>query len=74
MCGNDNLNAMRSAWPPNRGLQMEWLIPAFVFALAVSFWRLSWRTDDRVVAWARFVFAVLLAIVSVAISIGIAAQ
>lgn len=53
---------------------MEWLIPAFVFALAVSFWRLSWRTDDRVVAWARFVFAVLLAIVSVAISIGIAAQ
>lgn len=53
---------------------MEWLIPLFVFVLAVVSWQLSWCTDDRVVAWARFVFAVLLAIVSVAISIGIAAQ
>ncbi|WP_339731400.1 hypothetical protein [uncultured Pseudomonas sp.] len=53
---------------------MEWLIPAFVVALAVSFWRLSWRTDDRVVAWVRFVLAAIFMVIAVAVSIGIAAQ
>lgn len=53
---------------------MQWLIPAFVFVLAVFFWRLSWRTDDRVVAWARFVLAAIFAVIAVAVGIGIAAQ
>lgn len=74
MCGNDNSNAMRSAWPPNRGLQMEWLIPLFVFLLAFVFWRLSWRTDDAVAAWSRFTIAVLLVLLGLAVLIGIALQ
>lgn len=39
---------------------MPWLIPALLFALAVVFWRLSFRTDDRLVAWCRFLLACFL--------------
>lgn len=51
---------------------MQWLIPLFVFLLAFFFWRLSMRTDDGVAAWLRASFAVVLAMIAVAVSAGIA--
>lgn len=53
---------------------MEWLIPLFIFLLAFVFWRLSWRADDRVAAWSRFSIAVLLALLGLAVSAGMALQ
>lgn len=50
---------------------MQWLIPAFVFVLAVFFWRLSWRADDRVAAYFRFSVAVVLGLIGLAVSAGI---
>lgn len=43
---------------------MAWIIPAVLFALAVMFWRLSFKTDDHIVAWCRFLFAVFLLILA----------
>lgn len=51
---------------------MAWLIPLFVLILAIFFWRLSFRTDDRVVAWCRFILAALLVGVAATVSVGIA--
>lgn len=53
---------------------MQWLVPLSVFLLAFVFWRLSWRADDRVAAWSRFTLAVLLALLSIAVAIGMALQ
>lgn len=39
---------------------MPWLIPITLMALAFTSWRLSFRTDDRVVAWCRWTLAVVL--------------
>ncbi len=39
---------------------MAWIIPALLFAAAVVFWRLSFRTDDYLVAWVRFMAAMFL--------------
>ncbi|WP_405118752.1 hypothetical protein [Pseudomonas leptonychotis] len=50
---------------------MEWLVPLFVFLMAFVFWRLSWWTDDQVVAWCRFYIAVVLAVIGIAVSIGL---
>ena len=51
---------------------MEWLVPLFVFLLAFFFWRLSWCTDDPVSAWCRFMIAVVLVLIALAVSFGIA--
>ncbi|MFI8608508.1 hypothetical protein ACIGFL_09305 [Pseudomonas sp. NPDC077649] len=53
---------------------MQWLVPLFVFLLAFVFWRLSWRTDDRVAAWSQFSIAVLLVLLGIAVVIGMALQ
>lgn len=39
---------------------MAWLIPALLFLAAVVFWRLSFRTDEYLVAWVRFMAAMFL--------------
>ncbi|MBN7822182.1 hypothetical protein [Bowmanella yangjiangensis] len=39
---------------------MSWIIPALLFITAMVFWRLSFHTDDHLVAWVRFFTALLL--------------
>ena len=39
---------------------MAWLIPALLFIAAVVFWRLSFHTDEYLVAWCRFTLALFL--------------
>lgn len=51
---------------------MAWLVPLFVLLLALFFWRLSFRTDDLLAAWFRFVLAAALMMIASAVSIGIA--
>lgn len=51
---------------------MEWLVPLSVLLLAIFFWRLSFKTDDLLAAWFRFVVAVALVVLAMAVSIGIA--
>lgn len=51
---------------------MAWLVPLPVLLLALFFWRLSFKTDDLLAAWCRFVLAAGLMLIASAVSIGIA--
>lgn len=46
---------------------MQWFI-ALLFILAVVFWRLSWCTDEALVAWCRFAAAAVLAVAGLVLS------
>lgn len=50
---------------------MAWIIPALLFIAAVVFWRLSFRTDEYIVAWCRFTLALFLFLVALIFSAGI---
>ena len=39
---------------------MPWIIPALLFIAAAVFWRLSFRTDEYIVAWCRFTLSLFL--------------
>ncbi len=52
---------------------MAWLIPALLFAAAVVFWRLSFHTDEYLVAWCRFTLALFLLCLAIIYSIGLLA-
>ena len=39
---------------------MNWLIPTILFALAYLSWRWSFKADEALVAWCRFILAVFL--------------
>lgn len=52
---------------------MAWLIPALLFLAAVVFWRLSFRTDDYLVAWCRFTLALFLLCIAIIYSVGLLA-
>lgn len=52
---------------------MPWLIPALLFVAAVVFWRLSFRTDDYLVAWVRFMAAMFLICIALIYSLGLLA-
>ncbi|WP_395504729.1 hypothetical protein [Ectopseudomonas hydrolytica] len=52
---------------------MAWLIPALLFAAAVVFWRLSFHTDEYLVAWCRFTLALFLLCIATIYSIGLLA-
>lgn len=43
---------------------MGWLIPILLFVAALTFWRLSHKAADKVVAWCRFLLAVFLSILA----------
>nr|WP_298117405.1 hypothetical protein [uncultured Pseudomonas sp.] len=48
---------------------MAWAIPVFLFAASFVLWRMSFRADDSVVAWCRFLlagFPLILALIYVA--------
>lgn len=47
---------------------MPWLIPALLFIAAVVFWRLSFRTDQYIVAWCRFSLAMFLIMIALVYS------
>lgn len=53
---------------------MEWLIPVLLFAAAVFFWAISFRTDDAVAAWCRFLLACFLLLLAVIYAVAMAAQ
>lgn len=50
---------------------MPWLIPALLFIAAVVFCRLSFRTDDYLVAWVRFMAAMFLICIALIYSLGL---
>jgi len=52
---------------------MPWIIPALLFIAAVAFWRLSFHTDDHLVAWVRFFAALLLICIALIYSLGLLA-
>lgn len=52
---------------------MPWLIPALLFIAAAVFWRLSFHTDDHLVAWVRFFAALLLICIALIYSLGLLA-
>lgn len=53
---------------------MEWLIPGLLFAAAVFFWAISFRTDDAVAAWCRFLLACFLLLLAVIYAAAMAAN
>lgn len=53
---------------------MHWLIPTILIAAAFVFWLLSHRTDDRLVAWCRFMLACFLALIGAAYVSALAAR
>lgn len=52
---------------------MAWIIPALLFIAALVFWRLSFRTDDYMVAWVRFTAACVLVCIALIYSLGLMA-
>lgn len=41
-----------------------WTIPTIMFVMAFASWRWSWRAEERLVGWCRFILAVFLLILS----------
>lgn len=48
---------------------MAWLIPILLFAAAVFFWAISFRTEDAIAAWCRFLLACFLLILALIYSV-----
>lgn len=53
---------------------MSWLIPGLLFAAAFFFWVISFRTDDAIAAWCRFLLAGFLMLLAVIYAVAMAAQ
>lgn len=53
---------------------MQWLIPGLLFAAAFFFWAISFRTDDAIAAWCRFLLAGFLMLLAVIYTVAMAAQ
>lgn len=52
---------------------MPWLLTVLLLLAAVVFWRLSFRTDDYLVAWVRFMAAMFLICIALIYSLGLLA-
>lgn len=53
---------------------MQWLIPGLLFAAAVFFWAISFRTDDAIAAWCRFLLAGFLLLLALIYVVAMAAH
>lgn len=53
---------------------MQWLIPILLLVAAVTFWRLSFHTDDELHAWCRFILACFLLILALIYLVAMFAQ
>lgn len=53
---------------------MQWLIPVLLVAAAVFFWALSFRTDDSLVAWCRYLLACFLFLLALLYAVPLAVR